>query len=383
MSEAKYVHFTIGEDFGKTIVNIAHEKLYCDYNPVKAIQAITESLMGCSKELALQIIKGDYMLCVNVDSQDCYLTERDVNDTEYPFIDVYEWYENKSKDIIRKGKLIKGMIEQIMSGVKDRLIINVDFKDIIKYINTDNAEDLIYGLTSNVEVERLTSCIEVSKKFITDTILCEGTMNWLRFTYPDSFKDKALHEEREPILMFVQNRLTQLLKSDFDEFEKEYEDVKKFCDASIAIEKVLSKGIEPVDIMSNYDAGWLSPEGVYYALNGEIANMLHLQIADALQEIGVIPNNEDIVCKDAWLEQKGWVKIHDNNINFAGNLNSRIGLKNVNMTQIQVDMIYNYIQTHHNCIMRCGWKLEKISAAKFQMFYENNVDKLNELYFDF
>jgi hypothetical protein len=139
-----------------------------------------------------------------------------------------------------------------------------------------------------------------------------------------------------------------------------------YLDASKEIDEALSKGIEPVDIMQNYSAGWLSPDGMYYALNGEIANMLHNQIADALCDAGIIPADKNDN-PDVWLEQAGWVKIHGNNVQFAGCLNYKLGKTNVHMTKTQREIIAKYIKLCHAGIVRMGWKLEKISAARFEM----------------
>ena len=131
------------------------------------------------------------------------------------------------------------------------------------------------------------------------------------------------------------------------------DNVQKYIDAAMEIDAVMSKGIEPVNIMDNYSAGWLSPEGLYYGLNGEIANMLHNQIADALKEQGIVLNDEDSN-PDAWLEQHGWVKIHGNNINFAGCCNVRIGKQNVDLTPMQIKKIYEYCALCHNGIVKAG-----------------------------
>lgn len=35
-----------------------------------------------------------------------------------------------------------------------------------------------------------------------------------------------------------------------------------------------------MEIIEGYDAGWLSPDGDFYGLNGSVGNMLHLNIAE-------------------------------------------------------------------------------------------------------
>jgi hypothetical protein len=167
--------------------------------------------------------------------------------------------------------------------------------------------------------------------------------------------------------------------------------VEKYVESAIAIDKVIKTGIEPVDIMKNWSAGWLAPNGDYYGLNGEIANMLHIQIADALLKKGIIPkdyNSEKYNYSanvDAWLEQAGWVKVHGDNIQFAGCLNDKVNkkMKNVDLTRKQIGILYTYIQVLHNGVTRLGWRQEKISASRFQMMAENDLKVLYSKYFDF
>lgn len=114
----------------------------------------------------------------------------------------------------------------------------------------------------------------------------------------------------------------------------------------------------------NWTAGWLSPEGDYYALNGGIANMLHLNIADKLQQKGIIPKDEEN--KDSWLEKNGWVKIHGDWILYGGYLNENFDEPNVPLNRVQQDLIYKYGQTCHKGILKIGFKMERISAVRFQ-----------------
>lgn len=68
--------------------------------------------------------------------------------------------------------------------------------------------------------------------------------------------------------------------------------------------------IEPVDITGDYDAGWLSPKGEFYGLRGTKANLLHITIANALIENGVLPSEfpDGVTSVDRLLEVLGWVR---------------------------------------------------------------------------
>ena len=179
---------------------------------------------------------------------------------------------------------------------------------------------------------------------------------------------------------YIRNR-----ELEFSMKDAEVDKVQLYIDAARENDEVISKGIEPVNIMDNYSAGWLSPEGLYYALNGEIANMLHIQIADALQEKGVVPEKDEFdsgINASAWLEQAGWVKIHESTVHFGGCLNERLDKKNVDMTKTQIDIIYQYISKLHNGIMKLGWREQPVSIARFMM-EADNLEGLYQRHFNY
>lgn len=49
------------------------------------------------------------------------------------------------------------------------------------------------------------------------------------------------------------------------------------------IDKALDD-FKPCDIRDKYDAGFIAPDGTFYGLNGTAANLLHIQLADAIME---------------------------------------------------------------------------------------------------
>lgn len=62
--KTEYLHFTLGENAGRLLVDIAREHLLYSYNPQKALETITSSLTGCPKDIALDIIIGKLILLV-------------------------------------------------------------------------------------------------------------------------------------------------------------------------------------------------------------------------------------------------------------------------------------------------------------------------------
>ena len=399
MTEFREVHFSVGERMGLLLTQIAREHLLYNLNPEKALDAL--SFGGqCPLEISLALIKGDMVALVDVDTQEFNITRfvEGIHDKlEYEKLDIREWVEKQAKDIFETSLDLKRAIIQWQSAVNyGRVYVRFDYDAILKFIAGDN-EDVLDELRYNEEVEGLSMLIQVVKQFIEKSMKIENVIQTLKKWYPEEWKEpiyfKNNNNPREKFyssyLSYLQEmtaEFNKLLLSGRVDIEDVKDDVQKYVEASLEIAEVIDAGIEPVDIMQNWSAGWLAPNGDYYALNGEIANMLHIQIADALVEKGIIPKGNDtdnIINPDSWLEQQGWVKIHGSNINFAGCLNSMSNKKNVPMTPIQIKKIYEYGALCHNGMLKMGWRLEPLSAIKFKDWYETNPDAVNKKYFEF
>lgn len=58
--------------------------------------------------------------------------------------------------------------------------------------------------------------------------------------------------------------------------------LSEFMENEMRIEEYHKTWLKPVEITEGYDAGWLSPDGDFYGLNGSAGNLLHLNIAERL-----------------------------------------------------------------------------------------------------
>lgn len=388
----KTLHFTVGEDAGIIVMNIAQEHLLYTNDVEKAIRTITDSLSGCPMDLALKLLVGDYIILVDVKEQNFIVTERDDSiHTIFPKINVFDWCRQKSIEIAKNGDDLIMAIEQRVWEMRDRNVYKTySYEQIFDFI-AGNDNDILEDLRETQEVSELILLIKVCKDYIDKSLKLRKVITWLEKTYPQKFEnlDMEMGEiaDSSHTLTTLIRKFQSMLKCEWNNFSMSNmdADIENYIVAAVEIEETIKKGIEPVDIMDNYSAGWLSPDGTFYGLNGEISNMLHNQIADALQEMGVIPmydENERNVNPDAWLEQQGWVKIHGNNVQFAGCLNKEFGKQNVDLTNVQIKMIYEYIALKHNGIMKLGWRLEPISAARFQMLGDN-LPFMYQKYFEF
>jgi|GEM_PF-2320214 len=388
MSKTQTVHFSVGEDLGLRLMEIAQEHLTERNNPIQALKTITESLGGCSNELAIQILKGDLVLPVDVETQEVICQPRIIGVHDiFPKIDINNFIENRTNKIKKYGGYI---IDAFNDFEKKRYVnnnhitINFNYEDIFKFVSGDD-DVMLDELRDNYEIDSISNLFETTQKFIEETMKAQSTMDWMMKTFDEYNHDIAMQfrDEIADILYDIRLYLNKAISSDFI-LKAPADNVQQYIDSAIEIDKILSKGIEPVNILKNYSAGWLAPNGDYYALNGEIANMLHNQIAKALYDINIIPQNkENERNPDAWLEQQGWVKIHENNIHFSGCLNFRLGKKNIDLTNVQIRKIYEYCSLCHNGIIEAGWKMEPMSVTRFRDMAEIDLEKLYKLYFEF
>jgi hypothetical protein len=333
-------------------------------------------------DLALQILKGDVVLLVDVEEQTIMPMERSKAFDDFPKMNLKDWYERNANEILKNGEGLQKAL--------DNMLFTMSFNNFHKTFEWSQLLDFVQGnddvilddLNEIDEVSQLKLLVTVTKNYIEKSTKILSVIDWVRKTYPDELIGMYNSEPSEQLII-VMNKFSEMLRQDYTKITKQIESVQNFVDATRENDEVLSKGIEPVNILDKWSAGWLSPEGDYYALNGEIANMLHIQIADALQDKGLIPELDKDGYKinpDAWLEQHGWVKIHDNNINYAGCLNHAINKKDVHMSQKQKDIIYNYGQRCHSGVLKYGWRRTAASAAKINLLDD---EQLSKMYFEF
>ncbi len=382
------VHFRIGDRFGVLLMEIAQEHLTERNNPIQALKTITDSLHGCPTDLALRILKGEVVLPVDEEEQCVLPTSRipELHDSIFPKVDPLFWIERRALDIENHADSLIDGFKSLQYQIRKNNTFGFDFdyEHIFKFVAGKN-EGVLEALRDDREINAIVSLFETTKKFIETSMQIQNTMEWMINSF-DEFADNETFLKYNGMKLQCSQALTDVMfvmketvNFEFSMKDVEVDKVQLYIDAARENDEVISKGIKPVNIMDNYSAGWLSPEGLYYALNGEIANMLHIQIADALQEKGIIPEKDKFdsdVNASAWLEQAGWVKIHGNAVHFGGCLNDRIDLKNVDMTKKQIDIIYQYISKCHDGIMKLGWREQQVSIARFMM----EADNLEGLY---
>lgn len=94
------VYFKLGDGAGKLLIDIAREHLFMDLNPDKAMKSLTDSLTGCPREIALEIIRGGKILLVADERYlDCVDYVEELHKVSFPPFDIYGWVERKLQQI--------------------------------------------------------------------------------------------------------------------------------------------------------------------------------------------------------------------------------------------------------------------------------------------
>jgi len=155
--------------------------------------------------------------------------------------------------------------------------------------------------------------------------------------------------------------------------EERFDELREFVDAQIKIDDKLKEPIKPNDILDMNVSGWLAPNGDWYGLDGHIGNNLHIQLANAIHEAGLIEMPDKNSCNfDFQLLKTGWIKVHKHNIYFEGNRYKLIASKE------QFEKLYVYGQHLTPPILNLGYRHTTISAV---IVREIGSEAFN-LYFD-
>ena len=344
------LHFTFGDDFGKLLMSIAQEKLMYSFEPDKATSIIKDSLIGCTEELALDILIGKKVLIVNDDHVSVTAVDRTEEYSDYPQINPLKWVNEKRKELIKDGWELADEQFNVMKDIVEsggKMHISLDVLDCIHmYGQDENMQDVLEEIRNHSEISPIFGLLVISKKFIET---CYSALNTFRFLSVHYDHTIALdNTELEEVLSVITTRNTMLTSANLSTLTaavttgiSECGNLSKYIESAIANDAILKKGIEPVNITDKYDAGWLSPNGDFYGLNGEIANMLHNQIADALEEIGIVPKDNENN-PDGWLMEHGWVRIHHDHILYDGYYQAAYGMDLIPLTEAQIKQLVQY-----------------------------------------
>lgn len=189
--KTRKVHFTLGENAGQLIVNIAREHLLYSLNPTKAVEAIKGSLVGCPTEIALDILIGKLILITNEDKVSLnaiqYTPEMK---KEFPMLDIEEWAENELLKMKRIGREWDSALLHFKNTIiknSGRFDITVKYDHLVKYFYDGDADNLIEiddDIISNVK-----GIVVGIKNFLGECFKTLSVIDWLYKAYPGYIPD--------------------------------------------------------------------------------------------------------------------------------------------------------------------------------------------------
>lgn len=346
--------FTIGKGFGQMLQRIAWERLTEKLSPMAAVEIITQSLPGCTEGMAVDILDGKIILGEDEATQE-------VTGTPGAGGKFNDWIREQRIHLEEEAKEWVKSLEGIRQEIADaggKFEFTVRYPELVSYISGDTDVGILDNPHSGT-VEQIKGAIEGSNDFFAKVEEVYGVIVWMCDALNTSrvlFSDSVLR---------VRAILDSLACSDPEveasirkkDFQKQR--LSEYMENEMKIEEYHKTELKPVEIIEGYDAGWLSPDGEFYGLNGSTGNLLHLNIAERLLASKKIPVKE-MRNPDRWLEENGWVKVHHDWILFSGPFFGKT------LTDVQIEKLYRYGQVCHRGVLRLGVSQVQITAARLR-----------------
>lgn len=356
--------FTIGKGFGQMLQRIAWEKLTEKYNPREAVEIITKSLLGCTEGMAVDILDGKIILGEDEATQE-------VLGTPGAGGKFNDWIREQRIHLEEEAKEWVWVLERLRQTIADaggKFEFSVRYPELISYLSGEKDAGLLDNPHSDT-VEQIKGAVEGATNFFVKVSEVYEVIVWMCDALNTSrvlFSDSVLR---------VRAILDSLMCSDPEveasirkqDFQKQR--LSEFMENEMRIEEYHKTELEPVEITDGYDAGWLSPEGDFYGLNGSTGNLLHLNIAERLLASKRIPVKE-MRNPDRWLEENGWVKVHHDWILFSGSFYGKT------LTEAQIEKLYRYGQVCHRGVLRLGTAQTQITAVRLRATEPIMLNKL-------
>ena len=345
---------------------IAWERLTEKLSPMAAVEIITQSLPGCTEGMAVDILDGKIILGEDEATQEVTGTPGAGGKFNDRIREQRIHLEEEAKEWV---KSLEG-IRQEIADAGGKFEFTVRYPELVSYISGDTDTGILDNPHSGA-VEQIKGAIEGANDFFAKVEEVYGVIVWMCDALNISrvlFSDSVLR---------VRTIIDSLMCSDPEveasirkqDFQKQR--LSEYMENEMRIEEYHKTELEPVEITEGYDAGWLSPDGDFYGLNGSVGNMLHLNIAERLLASKKIPVKE-MRNPDRWLEENGWVKVHHDWILFSGSFYGKT------LTEIQIDKLYHYGNVCHKGVLLLGTSQTQITAARLRETEPLMLNKLLE-----
>lgn len=387
------VTMKIGSGLGDLLLSMAQENILKG-DTDKAIDLYVNGLNGFTKEYAIQVLKNEMVLKVDTCTQEMYLTDED-GDIQANKKNMYDWQdllEDKWITICELKTACTELTNEFLTLTNKSI---VDF-NLIEYGRKVNAVDLSHLCARVIADNPFASCkssgedlwnskydeylfgniktiyapffiladyVKNMKNLVNELVIYCKMYDFLyangiveRFPY---YGDKVVD-----VIQFIEVFLDESVGYYHPMCNVEIYNLKDELHSKLLTTEVGKEyyryGVVKANVEDEYDAGWLSPEGIFYGGCGTRGSMIHFDIAQRMFECTASPIHSQMVddgvtlfgsafdfkTPESWLEHKGWMKIHDNEV--YGYFSPDCDCYASDPTKEQIDFICKYINKHWN-----------------------------------
>ena len=365
------VHMKVGKNIGKVLLEIAQEAILAGEFD-RAFETYTASFHGMEKEHAMALLKNKYVLVTEEDGVTVNMTDDAdlLEANKKNFIDWDAWdvrHLDEIREICVSLRAMKRELElkhriditdcQLFTLAKEhfgsyaqdisifkiaaKLIAGGGFSD--QHSNgeqlwaelCDHVEDG-YGEKFEIALYNIVRYVDNIRILHKEYMLFSKIYDFLRenefISKVPRFANDIIENALELLCGFsdtTKGYYHPMCNERLYQYKEQLDD--DILSTALGLEYRRHKIFEK-DIMDGYDAGWLSPDGVFYGGNGETSSMIHLNIEERLGKDAVE------------LEKEGWIKTHGDEV--YGGFGAYEGV--YCPTEIQVKMICDYIDKFHN-----------------------------------
>lgn len=406
------LHFSIGDNLGNILLDISQEHL-ANGEINKVLSTYTQSLEGISEELAVSIMKGEFVIVTADDHETVNVSDKpeSIEKAKEDGAFYYDW-----ENIVRKKiEYIREIIKKIAALRKDEVLYDIDLRKLVETVELENGKVVsndgtincmarIIGGNQNDYIWRIFGDVvdRVENGMTRElwgkkpaTASDNDFLMYNLYYYVENIKN--LSEELEkvtPIFDFLEKynflKIDDIVPYYVDDFEGAYYWLKEFgenakynhplCDEYIENLKTkvlnsiknsrfgdeyLENEIIKKNIMHGYDKGWLSPNGDFYGENGYDSELIHITLSGKIRK-GPMKNEYFDETAEIYLERHGWLKIDRNKAYsfYAWNDNSESGF--YCPTETQIKMLCDYADKFFNGKVLCSSEWNEISTYKLR-----------------
>lgn len=425
------LHFSIGQDLGVRLHEISLDKLY-SFDLQGALNIWKQSF-GCDDEVAKELTLCKYICDVsNSDTGEVSVCpiEKVKKDRlkDYTIFDFdilrrkiysyFQTYTDCQQNVAFEDYrvLISEVHRYVMSNLKETFSYKLDgIENLICGIPIESGSaeiklvNLLKAAIKNPEkieldieniVDRKSQTILRTLFFIKQASALANDYNSIMSTlsFLEEYFDEKLKffkecyykslkyevEEWSKDVLYAFNRIKLYCENEnvcYQDLEECDNSVEKFVENTIRINKELSD-FHPVNILDKYDAGWLAPNGDFFGLNGEISNMMHCNLADAIVKYYNYELEENDLNYDYLIAKKGFVKISKDWILYEGYDVIEGSLqynKKIPLTDIQKKKLIEYGNVCYGQKLFFGYAKTFCSTPRFEMLDDYHIEELLKL----